>query len=239
MTVVVCTRCGYRYSRRSDFEEECAECGEEALVEEDAYERDVISLRCAECGFEVDGAAPGTPLHEESGLCTVDDPCPGCGERELVERDAAPRTPREAAEVGLARLAAARLLSAHWDQTLPVDVERIAVAEGLEVRRGSYQHDGLLVRDVIEVPAGMRQVERFVIAHELGHHHLRHKVPSGKIEQEANAFASVLLVPDEPLRAHVNGGAGLVELCRRFDVSKQVMTYALQRTRLLARVTSR
>lgn len=239
MSGVVCTECGHRFAQRSQFEEECPECGEAALIEEDAYEVEVIRLRCAECGHEVDGAVPGTPLSDEAGRYTVEDPCPRCGERELVVRVAAPRTPRDAAELGLSLKVAERLLSGHWDGALPVDVDGLARAEGLEVVYSNFDHDGRLNDGVIEVPQSTRPVERFVIAHELGHHLLGHRVPNGKIEQEANAFASALLVPQAALRTAVEQGAGLAALCRRFEVSRQAMTYALDRTRLLGRVGTR
>lgn len=236
MSAVVCTECGYRFSRRSRFEEECPECGEESLVEEDAYDAGPIRLRCAECGHEVDGASPGMTFAADSGRYTVDDPCPVCGRLELTDSATAKRGSRDAPEFRLARAVARRLLDVHWNGTPPVDVEDIARAEGLDVQVGGFDHDGQLVDRVIEVPKSHATVERFVIAHELGHYKLRHKVPEARIEQEANAFASELLIPTVALRAATRPHPSLVELSRQFAVSRQAMTYALESARLLSSV---
>lgn len=239
MSVAVCRECGARSVLRSQFEleGECPECGEEALVEEDAYDESVLILRCVTCGREVDAAPIGAESGEEAGRYTVDDDCPVCGEGQLVPADQAPPV-RARAEVKLARAAADKLAAAHTDASLPVNVQAVAAAVGLTVRRGPFEHDGLLRGAVIEVPDVGPAAERFVIAHEIGHHQLRHQVPEDKLEQEANAFASQLLMPPAALRRSVTEGLTLSALCRRFAVSKQAMVYALQDHRLINQVVA-
>lgn len=239
MSVALCRECGARSVLRNQFEleGECPECGQEALVEEDAYDESVLTLRCVTCGREIDGAPVGGQAGEEAGRYTVDDDCPLCGEGQLVPVDQAPLV-RARAEVRIARAAAAKLSAAHTDGSLPVDVQAVAVGAGLKVQRGTFDHDGLLRGSVIEVPAVGHAAERFVIAHEIGHHHLRHQVPEDKLEQEANAFASELLMPGSALKQSVADGLGLSALCRRFAVSKQAMVYALQDHQLINRVAT-
>lgn len=227
MTVVICSECGERSVLRSQFEVEgsCPECGaDDALVVADEYADAPETLRCVRCRREVDAAPPGSALSAESGRYTVDDDCPLCEEGELVPADQV-LSPRAKAEVGLARKAAQKLTG---DQPqLPVDVERLAGLAGLEVIRGPFDHDGMLVGERIEVPNSTPATERFVIAHELGHFTLRHLVPEDKIEQEANAFASEMLMPPAVLKATVAEGLTLHGLCGRFVVNRQPMIYAL------------
>jgi hypothetical protein len=136
----------------------------------------------------------------------------------------------------MARAAARRVLERHATTAPPIDVEALARAEGLTIERGQFPHDGLLVDGVIQVPEGDGRAERFVIAHELGHHELRHRVPEDKLEEEANAFASELLVPRTTLRDAVRAGVTFPNLCRKFAVNRQPMVYALQSNRLLNQV---
>lgn len=238
MTVVICGECGERSVLRSQFEVEgpCPGCGaEEALVEEDQYGEAPETLRCVDCRREVDAAPPGSNLGPESGRYTVDDDCPLCGMGELVPADQLPSV-RSKAETGLARRAAAKLTGPN--PPLPVDVERLARLGGLSLVRGAFKHDGLLVGDRIEIPTGIAPAtERFVIAHELGHHTLRHEVPEDKIEHEANAFASEMLIPPAPLKAAVGEGLTLRRLCQRFDANQQPMVYALTDHRLIDSVS--
>lgn len=240
MSVAICRECGAHSVLRSQFEleGECPECGEESLVEEDAYDEIVLSLRCATCGREVDGVPVAARSGEEAGRYTVEDNCPLCEEGQLVPVDQA-RPLRTRGEIRMARAAAAKLSAAHTDGSLPVDVEAIAAAVGLTVQRGSFEHDGLLRGSVIEVPDVGQSAERFVIAHEIGHHHLRHQVPEDRVEHEANAFASQLLMPGPALKQLVAEGLTLSALCRRFAVSKQAMTYALHEHNLINRVASK
>lgn len=230
MAVVICKACGARNTVRSQFEVEgeCPDCGEEELVEEDAYDEAAGTLRCVDCGRQVDGAPPAAS-NPDAGRFSVDDPCPLC-EGVLVPVDDAPPV-RARPEVGLARKVADQLRARV--PGLPVDVDALAAELGLEVVRGSFGHDGLLRGTVIEVPVSSRGAERFVIAHEIGHHALRHQVPEDRIEVEANAFASRLLIPPRDLTDAVAGGLDLRALCGRFRVNRQPMVYALQEARLL------
>src|SRR4051794_2956826 len=121
MTVVICSVCGARVPLRSRFEEECPECGSDQLVEEDAYDGAPDTLRCVECGREVDGAAPGSDLADEASRYTVDDNCPLCERGELVPVDQAPPL-RRVAEFAVARGAARRVRQRSSSNSLPVDV---------------------------------------------------------------------------------------------------------------------
>jgi predicted RNA-binding Zn-ribbon protein involved in translation (DUF1610 family) len=235
MSVAFCTTCGRQVHLRSQFEQECPECGEETLVEEDPYQETALSLRCANCGYEVDGAPTGVDLSEEAGRYTVDDDCPVCQAGDLVPLDKAPPI-RAMPEFAVARAAARALRQRHGDNTLPVDVERLALAEGLTIEQAQPGADGLLVAGTIRATDESEATRRYTIAHELGHHELRHKVPESKLEQEANAFAAELLIPTDALRSAVSEGATVSQLCRRFNVNRQPMVYALQHARLLNKV---
>jgi len=104
MTRVVCGSCGAAYALSSDFEldGECRECGEEALIADDAYDAAPELLVCVVCRRELAGG-PVTRQGDEwyEGRYTVDDPCPLCG-GELVPRAWAPPL-RSRPELGLAR----------------------------------------------------------------------------------------------------------------------------------------
>lgn len=80
---------------------------------------------------------------------------------------------------------------------------------------------------------------RFDAAHELGHLVLhRHGAPSGQeAEQEANAFASALLMPAASVRAHAPRFATLEQLIRLkkiWGVSLAAITYRLHKLGLLS-----
>jgi Zn-dependent peptidase ImmA (M78 family)/DNA-binding XRE family transcriptional regulator len=80
---------------------------------------------------------------------------------------------------------------------------------------------------------------RFDTAHELGHLVLhRHAAPSGQeAEQDANAFASALLMPAASVRAHAPRFAtidNLLRLKKIWGVSVAAMTYRLHRLGLLS-----
>jgi predicted RNA-binding Zn-ribbon protein involved in translation (DUF1610 family) len=238
-----CTNCGEQVKVRNKFEAEgsCPECGgEESLVEEDAYDEDVHQLRCAECGWEVE-AGVRVEWDGRIRMFTVDDDCPVCAALGITDPVLEPadtkRATKELPEYGLARAAAARLRDETVGDEIPVDVDRIAELLGLTIQRGSFRHDGKLVGTMIEVPEGHRGAERFVIAHEIGHYELQHRGDLHKIEPEANAFASELIIPRAALQAAVKEGATLRGLTGRFDVSLQAIIYALQSARLLSRIS--
>jgi predicted RNA-binding Zn-ribbon protein involved in translation (DUF1610 family) len=232
MTVCVCSECGAEVTLRSQFELDgpCPQCGEEALVKEDAYDDAPKELVCVDCGYRVDGGAPGHSGGSGddfyAGRYGVDDPCPRCGG--VLDPDPrARRSPRELPEYKVAVAAAAKLRDRGAFEDGVLDVEELARAEGLEVVHGNFPHDGQLVGDTIEVPAVDHVVQRFVIAHELGHRHLRHRVADDRIEPEANAVASHLLVPRDDLRSALRKRPTLDELRHRFVVSREVICYAL------------
>jgi hypothetical protein len=235
MAVCICKECGARVVTRSKFELDCDECGaEEALVPEDAYDPEPTELVCVDCGYEVEGG--GTGVHEDShyaGRLSVDDPCPRC--EGVLDPDGRRRSSvREQPEYKLAKGAAQALVRKHRLTGPQIDVAALAEAEGLKVVFGQFAHQGMLLGDTVEVPEREPAVaQRFLIAHELGHWHLRHKVAEGKIEREANAFASELLVPRDALRDAVKMRPTLVELRRHFNVSRDVIVYALMDARLI------
>jgi hypothetical protein len=244
MSVMRCSECGHRFPTRSRFDAGglCPECGCEELVEEDAYGDDEVSgLRCAECGFEVDA---GTKVEwaEQTRAFTVDDDCPVCEAEgkpgQALEPGDAVGSVRQAPEYAVARAAARRVREETVGHGVPVDVEEIARRRGLTVDRRMFVHDGMLRGTVIEVPrqrgAGP---ERFVIAHEVGHHELRHQGDRRKIEPEANAFASELLIPRDELTRQVRqGDASFRSLARRFDASQQAVVYAVRAAKLLSQI---
>ena len=92
---------------------------------------------------------------------------------------------------------------------------------------------------------------RFTLAHELGHHHLRHESVRDDVgaltrdskdpqEVEANAYAAELLVPESGVRAWWAGRRGrqptledVVRLAVHFGVSAEVARYRLREARCL------
>lgn len=80
--------------------------------------------------------------------------------------------------------------------------------------------------------------QRFSIAHEVGHL-LLHRSPIGnaeKAEEEANAFAGELLLPEEALRSEVNLPltlTGLAEMKGRWGVSMQAIVERLYRLTII------
>jgi rRNA maturation protein Nop10 len=240
---VVCTSCGAAYPLKSEFELEgpCSDCGEETLVEEDAYDPEPQLLRCVTCRRELQGGATGTRGLDEDdadwyeGRYSVDDACPLCG-GELVPKDEAPPV-RQQAEYRLARGVASKLRGS----SLRCDPVAIAKAQGLEVVIGPFDHEGKLVDGrVIEVPeVESVRAQRWAVAHELGHAVLRHQVPEDRIEHEANAFASELLIPRKQLKRLVGEGLGFREIANTCDVSHQALGWALASAHLTEKVQRR
>jgi DNA-directed RNA polymerase subunit RPC12/RpoP len=242
VTVLRCTNCGKDVPARSRFEAGgiCPECGEEdCLVEDDAYDPDTRELRCAECGWEIE-AGVRIEWENETRVFTVDDDCPVCEAAGYAGQALEPadgvRTPRDEPDYATARAAARRLRERTVGAGIPVDVHGIARALGLTVRRGPFGHDGLLDETTIEVPERGHAPERFVIAHEVGHYELRHQGDRLKIEPEANAFASELLIPRIELVRRTRDRATLRDLASHFDVSRQAIVYALRSAKLLSRI---
>lgn len=238
MTVLICNVCGETIVARTRFEAEgeCPECGAEegCLIEQDAYDSELREIACENCGFTTDSAV----ADEITGKrIAVDDPCPIC-EETLIPAGRA-HAARDVAEYRMVRAAASKLRRAHADG-VPVAVGAIAAAVGLDVIYDRFDHDGMLIDTRIEVPASEPLVvQRFVIAHEIGHHELRHTGDRQKIEPEANAFASELLIPAEDLKQAVTAGLNIPALASRFQVSRQALVYALMAHKLIASVQTR
>ena len=235
MAVCFCKVCSTRVVTRSDFEIDCDECGAEgALAPEDAYDPEPSGLVCVDCGYQVEGGGRG--VHEDddyAGRLSVDDACPRC-EGVLDSDNRRGGGVRVQPEYKLAKAAAQLLMRKHGLKGTQIDVGALAEVEGLKVVYGRFRHQGMLVGDTVEVPVTEPAVaQRFLIAHELGHWHLRHKVADSKIEAEANAFASELLVPRDELRAAVKARPTMIELRSHFNVSRDVMVYALMDARLI------
>jgi Zn-dependent peptidase ImmA (M78 family) len=156
---------------------------------------------------------------------------------------------------------AARLLRDAGIRSPPVDVRRVANALLVHVRPVGpwdprWRARAKLRREVPEIiynPQESRRAVRFSIAHELGHFLLHESLetfsefedpespeysadPRKELENEANYFASVLLVPPEWLRTDVKQGASVEELVERYDVSRDVMFIALREHRLVEKL---
>ncbi len=110
-------------------------------------------------------------------------------------------------------------------------------AEGLEIVRNQGLVEPYLTEGVIHLPAEQSAgAERFGLAHELGHHELRHRVPESQLELEANAFAAELLMGAADLKRLVGEGYTLARLAVAFGVSREAITRALSSNRLINKV---
>ncbi len=187
----------------------------------------------------------GHRFFERSALAAMSG-CPACGEDEVEIEDAdwerAAPTERlhhsqRAADV---RSEAERLLACYKIVEPPVDVERIAVGEGLRVvRKHLGEIDGFVDDDVLTVNADhARTRQRFTIAHELGHLILHTRGTDDNSESEANQFASALLIPREILRRAVRETPDVEALRRRFTVSREALWIAIKEERLERRLAS-
>jgi len=154
---------------------------------------------------------------------------------------------------------AEKLLRKYPHSKPPIDVHAVAKGERLDIE---VRHDwpqglklhGLVQGRVIGVNGHEPWVrQRFTVAHEVGHFALGHRsdrrdVPTldqpdvddspypAHLEQEANWFANALLVPKVLLAASLLEHRTLPPLAAAFAVSQQVLTIALDRTKLLARL---
>lgn len=237
MTVMICRECGHHNEFRSDFERECAECGSEDLELEDAYDPQEHELRCEFCGFAVDTTARDSEWvgEGEEMPASVDDPCPRCCSA-LVPRSEA-RSPREIPEYKLAIEAARRLHRENEITGPPYDLAPLARKLGLVVVVGGFTHQGLLVGTTIEIPERLiPEAQRFSLAHEIGHFVLRHQGERSKIEGEANAFASELLIPRLELQAEIGRNPSLRSLRINFGVSRRALIYAVMSAGAIGRV---
>jgi Zn-dependent peptidase ImmA (M78 family) len=145
--------------------------------------------------------------------------------------------------------------------SLPVPVDEIAKKRGLDIKAFDLGEkvSGVLVMDAGKGTIGYSPTEskvrqRFTIAHELGHYEL-HKQDSGlfidkdftvlfrdensssgeiKKEQEANAFAAALLMPEKLLIDEIKNhnfdlgeDNSMKELAKLFNVSVPAMTFRI------------
>jgi IrrE N-terminal-like domain len=239
MTVMICRDCGGRVVLRSSFDACCTECGSEDLEAEDAYDPVERELQCQFCGYTVDtSAGPDKDWASDAPRDTptsVDDPCPICASA-LVPRSEA-RTVRGLPEYKLAREAARKLHRDHDIPGPPFSLEHLAEELGLTIEVRGFDHDGLLVGTRIQLPSTTSEkAMRFALAHEIGHFVLRHEGDRVKVEPEANAFASELVVPRDLLRAAISRTPAVRALSAQFGVSRQAMVYALMAAKAIGRV---
>lgn len=150
------------------------------------------------------------------------------------------------------------LLDRHWaNQTLPVDPVAIARAEGVPVY--SFDLDEVATASgwykfvngkpaIFFNPTEVETRRRFTVAHELGHHVLKHGprprdgaaefnlLNYDPLEASANRFAAELLMPAVAVRSFVvdRGIASLHKLAEIFNVSEVAMKYRLTNLGLIA-----
>ena len=241
MSECICSQCGQIVYTRSEFEQDCPECGGD-LIEQDAYDPPPRELICIDCGLKVSGGGCSQALDEfYEGRYSVDDPCPRC-EGPLDPDISVERSIREGPQIKVAKGAAQKLIKKHAINGQHIDVEALANAEGLEIVRGKFDHEGTLNGEVIEVPLDESPAaQRFLIAHELGHWYLKHKfdLSAKQMEPEANAFAAELIMPADELREAVQRGLTFHQLCSHFGSSRQATIYALMSTRLIDQLQQR
>lgn len=153
-----------------------------------------------------------------------------------------------------ARDAAEQLLAAaELNAVPPIDVA--AVAKRCGVRVLGFDFAGMVDGLVVQLPDGPAigldtgqsnlQRRRFTLAHELGHHLLRHSASfhldffdaggsagdapgyNWQHERAANEFAANLLMPAELVRRESVHRGAIDELAVTFDVSRQAMAFRL------------
>lgn len=132
----------------------------------------------------------------------------------------------------------------------PVPIEKIPEKFDLEVVEFPFHSEisGLLKKEqgVIGVNKGQHPVRRrFTIAHELGHFLMSHEMGKDELiddafdrphsqEQEANMFASYLLMPSDWIKESVKKyGMDLEKLAKEYEVSKQAITIRLLELNLI------
>jgi hypothetical protein len=185
----------------------------------------------------------GHRFFERSDLAAMS-PCPVC-EEDGVEPEydeptpPAPRTATARERAVDARNEANRFLQKHNVTDVPVDVERLARAEGFTIeRRPLGDDDGETVGRCITVNSDQPRVrQRFTIAHELGHFvmHSSHGTDDDS-ERQADVFAGALLVPRDALRREFAVTKDPEALARRFLVSRDAMWIALKDARLVTKM---
>jgi uncharacterized protein DUF955 len=175
-------------------------------------------------------------------------PCPNCGEDGTVSLDLEDPEPTESPSRSTldpraeARSAADALLTELGIDVPPIDVVAIARKLGLKVEYVTLGNvSGELRNGRIRVNKDHHRVrQRFSIAHELGHVrlHTSHGTRGTLAERQADTFAGALLVPPSMLRAAVADDPDFDRLRHRFDISRDVLTIALEQARLTGRLSS-
>lgn len=121
-----------------------------------------------------------------------------------------------------------------------VDVESLAMELDLTIKPRPTLGElrGRLVGDQIEIVSSDHPVvQRFSIAHEIGHFLLGHKHGDGSwAETEANNFANELLVPGDLLASALKETTSKAELRKKFEVSRPVLDIAAKYHHLSSRL---
>lgn len=135
----------------------------------------------------------------------------------------------------------------------PIDVFSIIEEKyGLKVRKLSLNDEVSAIADLDQNEIIINTDKpyyhtRFTAAHELGHILLKHKQrkwteyssninnsnPNKPIEEEANAFAAGLLMPEYLVRKLANKKTTPANLAKLFEVSQEAMWYSIQQYRLI------
>jgi Zn-dependent peptidase ImmA (M78 family) len=142
----------------------------------------------------------------------------------------------------------------------PVDPEAVARVHAVPVRRGVTLPTGVRAlwseaTGEIRLAAGLSaQLERFPLAHEIGHAVLGHGACDGigepsatdfpldeadmgiDYEREASLFAQCLLLPRDWVRRDVMAGIGQAELLERYHVAKSTLHIAVTRYRMFSKL---
>jgi IrrE N-terminal-like domain len=184
----------------------------------------------------------GHRFFERSELAAMS-PCPVCEEDRVepeYDEPTPPATPTPTRERVLdARNDAERFLQKHAVTDAPIDVERLAHAEGFTIeRRPLGGDDGETVGRCITVNSDQPLVrQRFTIAHELGHFvmHSSHGTDD-ESERQADVFAGALLIPRGLLRREFTTTKDPEVLSRRFLVSRDALWIALKDARLVTKI---
>ena len=176
--------------------------------------------------------------------------CVDCGEpAEIFDRDdddavGLEQTAAESQEprIAYARELARKRLRDAGITAPPVPVRELAEADGLTValRQNLGTLRGRLVGDSIElVKDDPLVVQRFTIAHELGHRALRHAHGDRDwAETEAHQYANELLVPGPMLKQAMASTTSAAALRRLFNVSRDVLEIACKHHRCADHLTA-
>jgi hypothetical protein len=171
-------------------------------------------------------------------------PCPVCEEGEVEREHDEPTppampTPTARERARDARGEARQFLQKHKVTTIPVDVERLARAEGFTLDRGPLgDDDGEVVGRRITVNSDHSHArQRFTIAHELGHFVMDSEHGADEhSERQADVFAGALLIPRDILRREFADEKDPETLARRFRVSREAMWIELKDARLVTKI---